>query len=152
MYSDEYHDFKSHLYVAGLADLLWSRLDRLLVGPAKDLTEPLLYRRKPCEKCGQQASLIEVTSNYFLKYSGPGGSSGEIGRQITPIDAGLILDALAEPIDAAKLKNQFYDCAGFCPSCRRFYCAKCWSLSSAGYGRCPNGHGQSLDPHWSPED
>jgi hypothetical protein len=106
-----------------------------------------------CQKCGGRAASIEITPEYFLKYSGPGGSSGIQGNKISQESASSIIDMLKEePIDNVKLKNQFYDRAGLCPECKLFYCPKCWNISSSGFGTCPNGHGVSLDPHWSPDD
>jgi len=46
---------------------------------------------------------------------------------------------------------EFYDDAGICADCRKPYCATHWGVSLSGYGRCPRGHGKSLDPHWSPD-
>ena len=40
---------------------------------------------------------------------------------------------------------------GFCFKCERAYCRKHWNVSSTGYGTCPEGHGTTLDPHWSPD-
>jgi hypothetical protein len=106
-----------------------------------------------CQECGARAASIEITSEYFLKYSGPGGSNGIQGDKISQESAAYIVDMLKEePIDAVKLKKQFDDRAGFCPECRLFYCPRCWNISSSGFGTCPNGHGVSLDPHWSPDD
>jgi hypothetical protein len=55
-------------------------------------------------------------------------------------------------MDARKLKEQFYDMAGFCVECNKFYCGAHWKISSRGFNFCPKGHGQSHDPHWSPDD
>lgn len=46
----------------------------------------------------------------------------------------------------------FYDDLGFCAECGVPYCPTHWTVSPGGYGRCPAGHGKSLDPHWSPDD
>jgi hypothetical protein len=85
-----------------------------------------------------------------MKFIGPGGSNGN-GNKITPDRLKLIIEAFSEPIDPVKLKAQFYDRAGFCPRCEKFYCPTHWNISSTGFGKCPSGHGESLDPHWSPD-
>jgi hypothetical protein len=45
----------------------------------------------------------------------------------------------------------FHDLGGLCEWCLAFFCEAHWSVSPIGVGRCPNGHLQSLDPHWSPD-
>ena len=152
LYVNEHNEFKNHLFIPNLADVLWARLDELIKKGSEKLERPILNKQIACQKCGGQASSIEITLDYFFKYSGPGGSNGDFGSKITPGEAQDRIEALAEPIDSDKLKNQFYDRAGFCQHCHQFYCARCWSISSNGFGTCPSGHGQSLDPHWSPED
>jgi len=87
---------------------------------------------------------------FYLRYSGPGGSNGNIGNAIKEEEAKLIVEAFSQPpaIDAIKAAK-FHDNAGFCLKCSAFYCPKHWALGD-GSGRCPNGHWASLDPHWSP--
>jgi hypothetical protein len=92
-----------------------------------------------------------VESNQLL-YSGPGGSNGWVGDAIDADRADRIIAAFsvkpsAEAIQAAG----FYDGAGFCADCGAFYCEVHWSVSETGFGKCPQGHGKSLDPHWHPE-
>jgi len=112
--------------------------------------KPFFSIKIKCQHCGRRAASIKITQKYLLNYSGPGGSSGSY-LQITQEEAALIKDVLTEPVNAEKLKNRFYDRAGLCPKCNSYYCEKCWNISSTGYGTCPEGHGESLDPHWSPE-
>jgi hypothetical protein len=111
--------------------------------------KPFFQIKIKCQNCGDRAASIKITQEYFLNYSGPGGASGDL--QISREDAALIKEVLTEPVNAEKLKSRFYDRAGLCPKCHSYYCAKCWNISSTGYGTCPKGHGESLDPHWSPE-
>ncbi len=67
--------------------------------------------------------------------------------------ANAILAALSQPYDSAKIRAiGFYDDAGFCQECDAAYCYRHWHVTRSGYGYCPEGHGKSLDPHWSPED
>ena len=87
-----------------------------------------------------------------LIYSGPGGSNGNIGDLITQDQANAIRAALSAPYFADKLRAAgFYDGAGFCNQCLKFYCSTHWNVSGTGGGVCPEGHFKSLDPHWSPE-
>jgi len=55
----------------------------------------------------------------------------------------------SKPYNLTEIKQEFYDAAGCCIKCEKFYCKKHWFISSTGFGTCPNEHGQSLDPHWS---
>ena len=106
-----------------------------------------------CAACGRPASRIELVPDdaggWVLRYSGP-AASGE-----GPVDAAradLITAAFRPPHRFAAVHAAgFYDDAGFCGDCDTPYCATHWHLSATGYGRCPQGHGKSLDPHWSPE-
>ncbi|MGH3428945.1 MAG: hypothetical protein ACRDQZ_15495 [Mycobacteriales bacterium] len=89
-------------------------------------------------------------ASYQLLYDGPGGSNGLVGDALPAERAVAIIATFTgaptmEKMDATGL----YDGAGWCPECRGFYCPKHWSISTSGYGVCPNGHGKSLDPHWS---
>jgi hypothetical protein len=60
---------------------------------------------------------------------------------------------LSPPIGLDALNDlDLYDDAGICRECGVAYCPNHWSISVGGYGHCPQGHGKSLDPHWSPSD
>jgi hypothetical protein len=75
-----------------------------------------------------------------------------LGSDIEAERAAVIAEAFAEPCTFAKVRTaEFYDDAGFCQACDAPYCSEHWNVSSSGYGRCPQGHGKSLDPHWSPD-
>lgn len=87
------------------------------------------------------------TRLHELSYDGPGGSGTEM---IDAKRAGRIAALFSGPPDGEALRKEFYDRAGFCSDCGVFYCEEHWSVSPIGYGKCPKGHGQSLDPHWSP--
>lgn len=131
----------------------------------------MLFQPK-CKECGRRCASIEVlapaelpaewgswpqdrrdaftkyrvASSHYLIYEGPGGSNGWVGNAISPEKADAILAAIANPTPEAMKACGFYDCAGLCTECREFYCPTHWSISATGYGFCPHGHGQSLDP------
>jgi hypothetical protein len=88
----------------------------------------------------------------YLLYDGPGGGNGWVGDAITPERAQKVAVAFNTPNAAAIRDAGFSDGAGFCGGCNAFYCATHWSISSTGYGTCPNKHGKSLNPHWHPDD
>lgn len=132
----------------------------------------------PCAACGAPAARVELVApgelpadwdqweavqrESFRRYRGPGqwwllyegvaaGNGG--GNRITAHEADRIAEAFGMPyrydrVHAAAL----YDDAGFCGSCGVAYCYRHWQMSRSGHGTCPEGHGKSLDPHWSPED
>lgn len=61
------------------------------------------------------------------------------------------MEALQEPLTYESVRTvDLYDDLGFCGDCKVPYCDTHWNVSTSGYGRCPEGHGKSLDPHWSP--
>lgn len=104
-------------------------------------------------KCKHPASTVEVARkwlSYHLRYAGPGGSNGS-GDPIDKETAARIIKMFSAPVDGEAIDKEFYDGAGLCKSCAAFYCPKHWSISSTGFGTCPQGHGKSLDPHWSPD-
>lgn len=107
-----------------------------------------------CAACGRTAATLELSEDsggWLLRYSGPGGSNG--GGDCIPAErAAAIRKAFTPPYAAATIKAAgFYDDAGFCVPCGKFYCPRHWNISSTGGGRCPEGHFKSLDPHWSPD-
>jgi hypothetical protein len=98
-----------------------------------------------------EIEVSEASGSWLLKYSGPGGSNGS-GDRISSETAEAIRSAFTPPYELTKIKAAgFYDDAGFCATCGKFYCPTHWNVSSTGGGRCPAGHFKSLDPHWSPE-
>ncbi|MBA3354219.1 MAG: hypothetical protein H0U23_17650 [Blastocatellia bacterium] len=128
-----------------------------------------------CSVCGAQAASVEFLSpaefdqvwkswpewrrrsfatqkkpeSHFLVCSGPGGGTG--GTIVDAEKAENIRQVFLNPTDAVILKKAFYDRAGLCPECGQYYCPQHWSISATGFGTCPQGHGHSLDPHWSPD-
>lgn len=85
-------------------------------------------------------------------YSGPGGSNG-YGNAVSPEEGRRTAEVFREPVGYDDVAAAgLHDMAGFCRQCRQPYCPTHWHVSGSGYGRCPRGHGQSLDPHWSPDD
>ena len=107
-----------------------------------------------CALCTNLAAEIELSTepdSQRLRYSGPGGSNGS-GDRISTDRADAIRSAFTPPYESVKIKAAgFYDDAGFCAACSKFYCSAHWNVSSTGGGECPIGHFKSLDPHWSPE-
>jgi hypothetical protein len=113
--------------------------------------DSLSPRCSVCERVAAKIELREVSGSWYLRYSGPGGSNGN-GDRISVERAQVIRDAFAHPYERTKIRVAgFYDDAGFCIDCGKFYCPTHWNISSTGGGTCPAGHFKSLDPHWSPE-
>ncbi|MGH2595886.1 MAG: hypothetical protein ACRDH7_07975 [Actinomycetota bacterium] len=118
--------------------------------PTPILAEP------PCAVCGRVASHVELVEPserpaWTLIFSGVVAGNGS-GRDIDAEEAGRIAFAFTQPYSSARIRvADLYDDAGFCGRCGVFYCAGHWRASSSGYGTCPNEHGKSLDPHWSPD-
>lgn len=126
----------------------WHRFVKLLGRRTRFNMSPL------CALCGRPAALVEIietSESCFLRYSGPGGSNGT-GDPISAQRASAVREALTPPYGPVKFKAAgFWDDAGFCAECCKFYCPTHWSVSSSGAGRCVQGHFKSLDPHWHPE-
>lgn len=118
---------------------------------SKTTGDSLGPRCSMCKRLAATIEVLEVSGSWHLIYSGPGGSNGN-GDRISAERAQVIRDAFAHPYERTKIRAAgFYDDAGFCASCGKFYCARHWNVSSSGGGSCPAGHFKSLDPHWSPE-
>ena len=120
-----------------------------------EIVEPNAYPKEAikwsAEDYAQYEKFRDFESDYLI-YSGPGGSNGYIGDPIDLKRKSDLIDAFTEPYSPIKIREQFYDMAGFCVGCGEFYCSKHWRFSSIdGYGKCPKGHGKSLDPHWTPD-
>jgi len=114
--------------------------------------DSLSPRCSVCERLAAKIEVLEVSGSWLLRYSGPGGSNGS-GDRISAERARVIRDAFAEPYEPTRIRAAgFYDDAGFCLDCGKFYCPTHWDISSTGGGFCPAGHFKSLDPHWSPEE
>lgn len=80
-------------------------------------------------------------------------ASNGMGDDITPEEAAQLAEAFSPPLTYDKVRRaELYDDAGFCAECAEPYCHAHWNVSAGGFGRCPQGHGRSLDPHWSPDD
>jgi hypothetical protein len=89
---------------------------------------------------------------WWLIYEGVDSGNG-MGDELTAEEAATVSAAFSEPLDAARIRAaDFYDSAGLCAECGVAYCYTHWSVDRGGHGRCPKGHGKSLDPHWSPDD
>jgi hypothetical protein len=126
------------------------------------LDSPSHSLRTTCALCGTPATIMRLTQRegeWFLLFDGLCGMNfgspgpATFGDPIPPERAEAILAAFEGPdYDVAKISAAgFYDDAGFCRSCEKFYCATHWNISSTGGGTCPAGHFKSLDPHWHPD-
>ena len=111
-----------------------------------------------CGVCGDVAAHIEVLAPdeqpgggaWWLRYAGIEAGNGR-GDEIDATRAEVFIEVLTPPIDLDRLDElDLYDDAGVCRECGTAYCHAHWA-SVIGYGTCPNGHGKSLDPHWSPD-
>lgn len=143
---------------------------------AEDEAAVPMVCRPPCAVCGRPASLVELVppggrphdweswpessqavylryrdpQSWVLIFKGISGANG-LGDNISVERVARIAHAFSTPHSVAKVRTAgFYDDAGFCAHCDAAYCRKHWNVSRTEYGRCPNGHGKSLDPHWSP--
>jgi hypothetical protein len=130
----------------------------------------------PCAICGTPSARVEIVApgqlpaewdqwpsavqdsisrqrepgQWFLLFQGITTSNG-YGDPIDADRAGRIAQAFRSPLSFARVHAAgLYDDAGFCLACDAPYCCQHWHVSDSGYGRCPRGHGKSLDPHWSP--
>jgi len=87
-----------------------------------------------------------------LIYIGIEAGNGS-GDDISADEARRFAAAFSEPLEYAKVHEAgLHDDAGFCGECGVPSCRTHWAVSPGGFGHCPNGHGKSLDPHWSPSD
>jgi hypothetical protein len=131
----------------------------------------------PCQVCGKHAVRLEIVppgglpqewdnwkpadrqiyskhrnaTKYVHILEGVECGNG-LGNPISEQEARDIVGMLSPKFDLEAVHRRFYDDLGYCAECREFYCSTHWSPSRGGYSHCPNGHGKSLDPHWSPED
>ncbi|MEU8419615.1 hypothetical protein AB0C15_01900 [Micromonospora sp. NPDC048835] len=122
-----------------------------LVAPA---SQPVSWQRwSPAQRDAYSAARQRHDGQqWWLLFSGIVAGNG-LGRPVDPAEAQRIADAFAKPYRYVAVTTAgFYDDAGFCGQCDAPYCSQHWNVSSTGYGRCPRGHGKSLDPHWWPDD
>ena len=117
----------------------------------KSQKHALAPRCDNCDTPTAQITLTEKFGKWHLQYKGPGGENGR-GDEIPAKRAHAILAAFTPPYNLSQIRAaNFYDDAGFCTTCERFYCQTHWNMTNTGGGWCPEGHFKSLDPHWSPE-
>jgi hypothetical protein len=132
----------------------------------------------PCAACGAPSARVELVApgelpadweqwkndqkdsfrryrdpaRWWLLFEGVAAGNGG-GDPVTTEEADRLAAAFGLPYSYARVHSAgLYDDAGFCGSCGLPYCSGHWQASRSGYGHCPEGHGKSLDPHWSPED
>ncbi|MGC4860879.1 hypothetical protein [Micromonospora sp. DT68] len=140
-----------------------------------------LVAEPPCAACGRPSARVELVppgarpadwrrwpsaqrntynaarqggggDQWWLLFSGIAAGNGS-GQPVDVAQAERIADAFAQPYRYAAVTTAgFYDDAGLCSQCDAPYCRQHWNVSNTGYGRCPHGHGRSLDPHWWPDD
>lgn len=108
-----------------------------------------------CDDCGAPGARIILTrreSGWTLGFWGFCGMNGG-ADPLSDERAQAILEAFQGPnFEVDKIAAAgFYDDAGYCRDCGKFYCETHWNVSSSGGGTCPAGHFKSLDPHWSPD-
>lgn len=130
-----------------------------------------------CAACGRRASRIELLPpgelpadwerwpedhrqvylmhrkprEWYFRFESIEAANGLVGDPIPSDKASRIAAAFAEPFSYEKIRTvDLFDDAGFCEACGAFYCYDHWDPSTTGYGRCPQGHGKGLEPHWSP--
>lgn len=115
---------------------------------------PLIVELK-CHVCGKRASRVELRGpngdgTWRFLYEGIEAGNGS-GDDIPAVDAMAIARAFSQPLTFEAVHGAgLYDDAGMCSQCSVPYCHEHWNVSSDGFGQCPEGHGKSLDPHWSP--
>lgn len=114
-----------------------------IVSPNKDPKEIEYWSKEMIESYRKYR---DFNSFYFI-YSGPGGSNG-LGDEIDIERKERLEKIFSKPYNLKAIKKEFYDAAGCCKKCDKFYCKKHWFISSIGVGTCPVDHKQSLDPHW----
>jgi hypothetical protein len=109
-----------------------------------------------CSVCGKQATHIElhsVSGEWRFRYVGITAGNGD-GSIVSAARAALIESTFTNPprFDLMREADLHYDNAGYCEHCGVAYCHEHWNVTGSGYGRCPEGHGKSLDLHWHPDD
>lgn len=111
--------------------------------------------RTNCSECGRiaaQAGLRKAAGGWTLIYEGIVAGSGPKGAPVPGQRAKSIRRAFQRPLKAEKFaKAELHDRAGFCLACRKVYCWVHWGQPVGAAGRCPQGHFQSLDPHFTPD-
>jgi hypothetical protein len=131
----------------------------------------------PCAECGEEYARVDVIppgqlpekfhewtfreqalhvlvrdfSQWYLIFKGIAAQGESV---ISAERAAMITAAFLPPLTYARVHTAGFedDEAGFCVKCEVPYCFRHWHVTSSGYGRCPRGHGQSLDPYWFPEE
>jgi hypothetical protein len=109
-----------------------------------------------CAVCGRPATRVELVApqdpgqQWRLIYHGLAAGTGDHGTAVSEARALLLTEAFTPPLRYPTVhRADLYDDAGFCGPCDRAYCYTHWNPSRTEYGRCPNGHGKSLDPFWT---
>ena len=109
-------------------------------------------RRESFTRAVTQAFARQPEPAWWLLFAGVAAGNG-IGDPVDPDRAERLTRAFRQPYRYAAVREaHFYDDAGFCGPCDAAYCYSHWHPSATEYGRCPQGHGKSLDPFWYPVD
>jgi hypothetical protein len=111
--------------------------------------------RTRCAVCGKtaaEARLLKARDGAVLVYQGIVAGTGPSGAPVSKDRARAIARAFRKPFLARNFESaDLYDHAGVCGQCGMPYCWVHWGQPVGGGGRCPIGHFQSLDPHFSPD-
>lgn len=110
--------------------------------------------RTRCATCGEtaaEARLRRAAGEWRLVYTGIVSGAGPHGLAVPSRRAKAIVRAFKRARPEAFAEADLYDRAGVCVQCRKAYCWTHWGQPIGAGGRCPRGHFQSLDPHWSPD-
>lgn len=155
-YKSQHAKFRAALRREGEHSALWERLDRLFTLSTRPPDpDPAFEFRARCSACKAPGATVAVrgfSGRWRVLVDGLFGTSGARGRNITAEKALKAKLGLSAPHSRAKVESAgFYDNAGFCLECEKFYCGRHWNISDTGYGTCPVGHGKSFDQHWRPD-
>lgn len=105
-----------------------------------------------CARTAAEARLRTGADGAVLVYQGVVSATGPGGTPITKARARAVVRAFNRPFRTANFEAaELHDHAGVCGPCGEPYCWAHWGQPIGGGGRCPKGHFQSLDPHFSPD-
>lgn len=121
-----------------------------LTGEAGDRV--LRTRCAACARTAAEARLRKVRDGARLVYQGIVAGTGPGGAAVTKARAQAVARAFRKPFRPQNFEAaELHDHAGVCGQCGAPYCWVHWGQPIGAVGRCPSGHFQSLDPHFSPD-